>query len=150
MKIALGSDHAGYPLKSEIIPLLAELGHESLDCGCGPEEKVNYVLYGEKAVRAMTEGPCERAILFCGSGLGMAIVANKFRGVRATPCWDEYSARMSRAHNDSNCLTLGARSTPGDKARTIIRIWLETEFEGGRHKERLDTLQELESRNCKP
>jgi len=150
MKIALGSDHAGYPLKVEIVPFLTELGHQPLDFGCGPEEKANYVLYGEKAVRAMTQGSCERAILFCGSGLGMSIVANKFRGVRATPCWDEYTARMSRAHNDSNCLSLGARLTPADKARSIVRIWLETAFEGGRHQERLETLRDLENRTCKP
>jgi len=149
MKIALGSDHAGYPLKAEIIPFLTALGHQPVDLGCGPEEKANYVLYGEKAVQAMLTGSCERAILFCGSGLGMAIVANKFRGVRATPCGDDYTARMSRAHNDSNCLTLGARSTPADQARSIVRIWLETEFEGGRHQERLETLRELENRNFK-
>jgi ribose 5-phosphate isomerase B len=149
MKIALGSDHAGYLLKAAMIPFLVELGHEPVDYGCESEAKANYVLYGEKAVRGMTEGPCQRAILFCGSGLGMAIVANKFKGVRATPCWDEYTARLSRAHNDANCLTLGGRTTPADKARAIIRIWLETEFEGGRHEERLETLRAVEERICK-
>jgi ribose 5-phosphate isomerase B len=149
-KIALASDHAGYALKTELIPLLAELGYEPVDFGCGPEEKANYVLYAEKAARAVQAGACPLAVLFCGTGLGMAIAANKLAGVRAVPCWDEYTARMSRSHNDANCLCLGGRVTPPDKARAIVRVWLETPFEGGRHRERLDTLAGLEERACSP
>lgn len=150
MKIALGSDHAGYELKTEIIPLLRELGHEPVDFGCGPEEKANYVLFAEKAALAVQNGSCRLAVLFCGTGLGMAFVANKLKGIRATPCWDEYTARMSRAHNNANCLSLGGRVTAPEKARAIVRVWLETEFEGGRHEERLETLRELEERICRP
>ncbi|OGD10347.1 MAG: ribose 5-phosphate isomerase B [Candidatus Aminicenantes bacterium RBG_13_62_12] len=150
MKIALASDHAGYALKKDIIALLVELGYEPVDFGCGPEEKANYVLFAEKAARAVQEGSCALAITFCGTGLGMALVANKLKGVRATPCWDEYTARMSRSHNNANVLALGGRVTLPDKARAIVRVWLETEFEGGRHRERLDTLREVEERACRP
>lgn len=150
MKIALASDHAGFALKLEILPLLGEMGYEPVDFGCGPEEKANYVLFAEKAARAVQQGSCSKAILFCGTGLGMAFTANKLKGIRATPCWDEFTARMSRSHNDANCLSLGGRVTPPDRARAIVRVWLETEFEGGRHEERLKTLRELEERACRP
>lgn len=148
MKIAIASDHAGFELKTGIADHLRGRGVAFEDFGCGPGESVDYVDYGAKGARAVVSGACDRAILVCGTGLGMAIVANKFKGVRATPCWDEYTARLSRAHNDANCLTLGGRTTPADKAREIIRIWLETEFEGGRHEERLETLRAVEERIC--
>ncbi|MBN2200276.1 MAG: ribose 5-phosphate isomerase B [Candidatus Aminicenantes bacterium] len=150
MKIALGSDHAGYDLKKEILSLLGELGHEPVDFGCGPEEKANYVLFAEKAARAVQEGSCRLGVLICGTGLGMAMAANKLKGIRATPCWDEYTARMSRAHNNANCLCLGGRVTPPSTARDIVRVWLETTFEGGRHEERLASLREIENRVCRP
>ena len=148
MKIALASDHAGFDLKREILPLLQDMGYETVDFGCGPEEKANYVLYGEKAARAVQLGACSLGILFCGTGLGMAFTANKFKGLRATPCWNEYTARMSRAHNNANCLCLGGRVLSPDQAREIVRVWLETEFEGGRHQERLETLSRLEETLC--
>lgn len=150
MKIAVASDHAGYELKESILAYLSERGIQVEDFGCGPGERVNYVEFGEKAVQSVCSGQSDRALLVCGTGLGMAIVANKFKGIRATPCQDEYSAEMSRSHNDSNCLTLGGRILPSDEAVNIVRIWLDTEFEGGRHQDRLQKIFELEERNFKP
>jgi len=149
MKIALASDHAGYELKKGIMSYLSEKGIDYDDLGCGPGEKVDYVDYGERAVKKILRQDCERAILICGTGLGMAIVANKHKGIRAAPCWDEYSAEMSRKHNDSNCLTLGGRTIPLDEALFIVRIWLETEFEGGRHRKRIDKIIKIEEKNFK-
>jgi ribose 5-phosphate isomerase B len=150
MKIALGSDHAGYPLKKGVLDYLDQRGIEYEDFGCGPDEKVDYVDYGEKAIQSVLSGECDRSILFCGTGLGMAIVANKFKGIRATPCWDEYVAQVSRSHNDSNCLTLGGRTLPLDEACHYVDIWLETEYEGGRHQKRLDKIANIEEKNFKP
>lgn len=149
MKIALASDHAGYELKNGIMAFLSERGIEYDDFGSGPGEKVDYVDYGQKAVEKLMIQDCDRAILVCGTGLGMAIVANKHKGVRATPCWDEYSAEMSRKHNDSNCLTLGGRVIPLEEAISIIRVWLETEFDQGRHRRRIDKIIKIEDKNFK-
>ena len=147
MKIALASDHAGYDLKKAVADDLAARGVPHIDLGCGPGEKVDYVDFAAKAARAVQSGECDRAILVCGTGIGMAVVANKLKGLRATPCWDDYTAAMTRAHNDSNCLTLGGRVlAPGDGVR-FVRIWLETPFEGGRHAARIDKIREIESRS---
>jgi ribose 5-phosphate isomerase B len=150
MKIALASDHAGYDLKNGILGYLGQKGIESVDFGCGPGEKVDYVDYGEKAVLSVLSGECDRAILVCGTGLGMAIVANKHKGIRATPCWDEYVAEVCRSHNDSNCLTLGGRVLPLDEALLYVGIWLGTEYEGGRHQIRLDKIAKIEEKNFRP
>jgi len=149
VKIAIASDHAGYELKKEIISYLIEKGLKHKDFGCGPGEEVDYVDYGEKAAQRVSSGEYDRAILVCGTGVGMAIVGNKHKGIRATPCLDDYSAEMSRKHNDSNCLTLGARIVPLDEALSIVRIWLETEYEGGRHQTRIDKIFDIEARNFK-
>jgi ribose 5-phosphate isomerase B len=149
MKIALASDHAGVEIKKGIMSYLAENGIEHQDFGCGPEEKVDYVDYAEKAIAHVLDNDCDRAILVCGTGLGMAIVANKFKTIRATPCVDEYTAEMSRLHNDSNCLTIGGRILPLDEALSIVKIWLDTEFEAGRHQDRLDKIHAIEDRNFK-
>jgi len=145
MKIALASDHAGYELKKEIAGYLSGRGIEFLDFGCRQGEKVDYVDYGAMAARSVVAGGCDRAILVCGSGLGMAIIANKFRGIRATPCWNEYSAEMSRRHNDSNCLSLGGRVLGPEEALRIVSIWLETAFEGGRHAVRTAKIAAIEN-----
>lgn len=150
MKIAIASDHAGYELKKRIIDYLLKKGLEHEDFGCGPGERVDYIDYAEKAIRGVGSGTFQRAVLICGTGLGMGIVANKFKGVRATPCCDEYTAEMSRRHNDSNCLTLGGRILSEEDALSIVRVWLETEFEGGRHQRRIDKILEIEERNFKP
>jgi ribose 5-phosphate isomerase B len=149
MKIALASDHAGIELKTGIIAHLGEMGIVCRDFGCGPGETVDYVDYGARAAASVVLGECERAILFCGTGIGMAIVANKFRGIRATPCWNLFTAEVSRSHNDSNCLTLGGRTLSLEEAIPIVDIWLKTPFEGGRHTRRISKIVDLESRNLK-
>lgn len=149
MKIALASDHAGFELKEGIKTYLLKRGIEYHDFGCGPDERVDYVDYGEEAAQRVSSGEYERAILVCGTGLGMAIVANKYKRVRATPCLDEYSAEMSRKHNDSNCLTMGGRIIPQDEALQVVKIWLETEFEGERHQRRIDKILRIEEKNFK-
>lgn len=147
--IALASDHAGYELKAGVAAYLKSRGVAFEDFGCGPGESVDYVDYGAKAARAVVDGVCDRAILVCGTGLGMAIVANKFRGLRATPCSCEYAAEVSRSHNDSNCLTLGGRTHTLELASRIVRVWLETPFEGGRHARRVQKISEIETANFK-
>ena len=149
MKIALASDHAGFGLKKGIINYLEKKGIDYTDFGCESEERVDYVDYAQIAMKGMEPSNCDRAILVCGTGLGMAIVANKYKGVRATPCWDDFSAEMSRKHNDSNCLTLGGRVLPLDEALSIVETWLENEFEKGRHQSRIDKILDIEERNFK-
>lgn len=149
MRLAVASDHAGYELKIAIIDFLHNLGADVIDFGCGPGETVDYVDYGSKAIESVLRGECDRAILFCGTGIGMAIVANKYPGIRATPCWDEFTARVSRSHNNSNCLSLGGRVLDVEKAKQIVSIWLTTEFEGGRHARRLSKIAALEKNNFK-
>ena len=149
MKIALASDYAGYKLKLGLAEHLRRRQIDYIDFGCYSEERVDYVDFAVKALEAMTRGECDRAILVCGTGIGMGIVANKFKGIRATPCWDEYVAQMSRQHNNSNCLTLGGRVLPLDEAILIVDIWLDTPFEGGRHKERLVKISQIEERHFK-
>ena len=149
MTIALASDHAGYDLKAGLAEFLRSRGVTFVDFGCGPGEKVDYVDYGAKAARAVQSGECDRAILVCGTGIGMAITANKFKGLRATPCRIEYEAEVCRSHNDSNCLTLGGRTLTLELAQRIVRIWLETPFEGGRHALRVGKIRDLETANFK-
>lgn len=149
MNIALASDHAGFELKNGVIAYLTERGITHKDFGCSPGERVDYVDYAEKTINEMIRGNFDRAILICGTGLGMAIVANKFKGIRATPCYDEYMAEMSRSHNNSNCLTLGGRVLPLDEAVHIVSIWLDTDFDKGRHQRRIEKILKLEERNFK-
>jgi ribose 5-phosphate isomerase B len=148
MKIAVASDHAGFDLKAAVVRYLEERHIPCNDFGCGPGEKADYVDFAEKAVRAVLRGACDRAILVCGTGIGMSMAANKFRGIRATPCWTPYTADRARRHNDSNCLTMGGRVLTEAEGLAIVGIWLETPFEGGRHRRRLDKLAALEVRAC--
>jgi len=150
MKIALASDHAGYDLKKEIISYLQNEDLENKDFGCYSKESVDYADFAEKAVRQVVAGKFDRAILICGTGIGMSMVGNKFRGIRATLCCDEYMAEMSRKHNNSNCLTLGGRILPADEAIHIVETWINTEYEGGRHQKRLDKISKIEEMNFKP
>ncbi len=138
MKISLGSDHAGFRYKEKVKELLASLGHEVKDCGTFSEEPVDYPLFIRPAAEAVASGECERGIVFGGSGNGEAMAANKVHGVRCALCWNEESARLSRQHNDANVLSLGERLIPEDMALSIVRIWLETPFDGGRHAKRVD------------
>jgi ribose 5-phosphate isomerase B len=149
MKVALASDHAGFVLKMGIKDYLVENGIAHHDYGTYSEEKVDYVDFAAKAMDGMLSGDCDRAILVCGTGLGMGIVANKYKGVRATPCCDEYMAQMSRSHNDANCLTLGGRILPLDEALLIVEAWLSTSYEVGRHQIRLDKILAIEQKNFK-
>lgn len=149
MKVAVASDHAGFPLKSGVVEHLTQRGVDFVDFGCFSEERVDYVDFGRKAVEAVLNGDCDRALLVCGTGIGMGIVANKFKGIRATPCVDEYMTDMSRRHNDSNCLTLGARILSPELATRIVDVWLDTPFEGGRHSDRLQKIAKIEEKNFK-
>jgi ribose 5-phosphate isomerase B len=145
--IAIACDHAGYDLKTEVVGLLAELGVKSLDLGCSNgQESVNYPVFGKKVVDQILARPQGRGILICGTGLGMSIVANRFPGIRAALCHDVSTAVMSRRHNDANLLVLGGRLIGPQLAREIVRAWLDTPFDGGRHQERLDLLEQLAAR----
>lgn len=149
MKIAIASDHAGFWLKQSILKYLKEKKIEHKDFGCYTEEDVDYVDFAEKAMLNMQQKDYDRGILICGTGLGMGIVANKFKGIIATPCCDEYTAEMSRRHNNSNCLTLGGRVLPEDEAIHIVEIWLKTDFDLNRHKRRMDKISVIEEKNFK-
>jgi ribose 5-phosphate isomerase B len=141
MKISLGSDHAGFRLKEKVKELLGTLGHEVKDFGTFNEEPVDYPRFIRPAAEAVARGECDRGIVFGGSGNGEAMAANKVRGVRCALCWNEESARLSRQHNDANVLSLGERLIPEDLALQIVRIWLTTPFEGGRHAARIAQLE---------
>jgi len=145
--IAIGSDHAGFYLKEEIKRHLEDRGVEYKDFGTYSNERANYAEYGEKVARAVAGGECEMGILVCGTGIGISIAANKVKGIRAVACSDCYSAIMSRRHNDANILALGGRVVGPGLAITIVDAWLDEEFEGGRHKERVDYIMEIEERN---
>ena len=142
--IAIGCDHAGHGLKRESLQLLRELKVPYVDLGCAsPDESVHYPLYGKKVVEAVLARPHSRGILICGTGLGMSIMANRFPGIRAALCHDIFSAMMSRRHNDANLLVMGGRVIGADLGKEIVRTWLGTPFDGGRHQERLDLLEQL-------
>lgn len=143
MKISLGSDHAGFRYKEKVKEFLGSLGHEVRDFGTSTEEPVDYPLFIRPAAEAVVRGECERGIVFGGSGNGEAMAANKVHGVRCALCWNEDSARLSRQHNDANVLSIGQRMIPVDLALKIVRIWLETPFEGGRHAKRVQQLNEM-------
>jgi len=140
MKISLGTDHAGFRLKEKVKALLESLGHEVADFGTFSPEAVDYPIFVRPAAEAVARGECERGIVFGGSGNGEAMTANKVRGIRCAVCWNEESARLSRQHNDANVLSLGERLVPEELAFAMVRLWLETPFEGGRHARRIAQL----------
>ena len=146
MKIAIGCDHAGVAMKNEITPILDGLHVEWEDFGTKDEESVDYPDFGEKVSNAVSTGAVDRGILICGTGIGMSIVANRFPGVRAALCQEDYSAKMSRLHNDSNMLVLPGRVIEIETAINIIKAWFATDFEGGRHQKRLDKITAIEER----
>jgi ribose 5-phosphate isomerase B len=143
MKISLGTDHAGFCYKEKVKELLNSLGHEVKDFGTFSEEPVDYPLFIVPAAEAVVRGQCERGIVFGGSGNGEAMAANKVHGARCALCWNEETARLSRQHNDANVLSIGQRMIPEDLALKIVRVWLETPFEGGRHAKRVAQLNAL-------
>ena len=143
MKIALGTDHAGFQYKEKVKQLLTSLGHEVKDFGTFSEDPVDYPLFIRPAAEAVARGECERGFVFGGSGNGEAMVANKVHGVRCALCWNEEVALLSRQHNDANVLSLGQRVIPEEMAMKIVRIWLDTAFEGGRHERRVAQLNAM-------
>jgi ribose 5-phosphate isomerase B len=143
MRIGIGSDHAGYRYKEEIKKLLAELGHEVRDFGTNSETSVDYPAFIRPVAEAVARGELERGVVLGGSGNGEAMAANRVRGVRCAVCWNEESARLARLHNDANMISLGQRMMPLETALTLVRIWLDTPFEGGRHIRRIQMLDEL-------
>ena len=142
--IALGADHAGFPLKEELKSWLIERGYEVVDCGTQSAESVDYPDYAAAVAGAVTAGKAGRGVLVCGTGLGMAMAANKVPGIRAAACTDVYTARLSREHNDANVLALGARITARDSAIEILEVWLAAAFAGGRHARRVAKLAAIE------
>jgi ribose 5-phosphate isomerase B len=140
MKIAIGSDHAGFEYKERLRAYLAELGHEVKDFGTRSNDPVDYPVFVRPVAEAVARGEFERGIVLGGSGNGEAIVANRVRGIRCSLCWNAESARFAREHNDANVLSMGQRMISLDQAREIMRIWLETAFAGGRHKRRIDLI----------
>jgi ribose 5-phosphate isomerase B len=142
MKIAIGSDHAGFQLKENIREFLEQAGHSVTDFGTHSAEPVDYPLYIRPVAQAVARGEFERGIVLGGSGNGEAIVANRTPGVRCALCWNEESARLGRQHNNANVISLGERMISTETALRIVQIWLETAFEGGRHQRRIDLIDE--------
>jgi ribose 5-phosphate isomerase B len=146
VRVAIGSDHAGFLLKEHLKHTLARLGHAVEDLGTHSEESVDYPPICFAVGRAVVEGRADRGIVLGGSGQGEQIAANKVRGIRAALCNDLFTARLSRAHNDANVLSMGGRIVAHGLADEILELWLKTEFEGGRHQRRLDQISEQEKR----
>ena len=144
MRIAMAADHGGFALKEALKAALAEQGHEVVDFGTPSPAMVDYADFAAPAARAVAAGECARGIMCCGTGLGVMLTANKVRGIRAVVCHDCYSARMSRQHNDANVLCLGGRVDGVGLAEEIVRVWLATPFEGGRHTRRVAQIMALE------
>lgn len=144
MKIAIGNDHSAVELKEIIKEFLQEKGYEVLDLGTNSTESCDYPIYGEMVGRAVTEKRADFGIAICGTGLGISLAANKVKGVRACVCSEPYTAKMSRLHNDANVLCFGARVVGSELAKMITEVWLDTEFEGGRHQRRVDLIMDIE------
>ena len=145
MKVAIGSDHRGFRLKERIKGILQRLGHEIIDVGCNGEESVDYPDFAFEVGERVASGSVDRGVLICGSGIGMSIAANKVKGVRASLCRTVDDAVMTRRHNDSNVLALSEKSTDDPAIDELVQKWLETPFDGGRHKRRIDKIAEYES-----
>ena len=145
--IAIGSDHGGFLLKQEVMKYLAEKGLEYKDFGTYTEDSCDYPVYGEAVARAVASGECDRGIVICTTGIGVSIVANKIPGVRCALCSDPLSAEMTRRHNDTNMLAMGAGIIGQNLALRIVDTWLGTAFEGGRHQRRVDKITALEGKN---
>ncbi len=147
MRIAVGSDHRGFEVKSRVLNLLHELGHETIDDGTDSTQSVDYTEFAARVSRRVAAGDVDRGILVCGTGIGMSITANKFCGVRAATCNDTVTAEISRRHNDVNVLCLAGDMLGSRNIEPLIRAWLETSFEGGRHARRLGKIAQIEHEN---
>ena len=143
--IALASDHAALDMKKDIMCLLDELNLTYKDFGTYDTASCDYPVFSARAARAVASGECDRGIIICGTGVGISLAANKVKGIRCVVCSEPYSAQLSRMHNDTNMLALGARVIGSEMARMITRIWLETPFEGGRHQRRVDMIMAIEN-----
>ena len=138
MKIAIGCDHGGISLKKLVVKRLLDLGHEVDDQGCHSEESVDYPQFGKQICKMVLNGGCDSGILICGTGIGMSMVANRYEGIRAAFCHEQFTAKMSREHNNANVLCLGARVTGPGLALEIVETWINTGFAGGRHLRRIE------------
>ena len=147
--IAIGCDHGGYKLKEELKKYMDEKNIEYRDCGTMSEESIDYPNIAKKVAKSVQSKECEKGILICRSGIGMSMCANKYKGIRCAVCYKEETAKYARMHNDSNILALGADYITTNEAICIFRVWLATEFEGGRHQERLKLIEEIENENMK-
>lgn len=145
MKIAIGNDHVGIELKPIIIRFLKELGHEVEDFGAFTNERTDYPKYGKKVAENVAAGKADLGILICGTGVGISIAANKVKGIRAVVCSEPYSAKLSREHNNTNILAFGSRVIGSEMAKMIVQNWLEAEFEGGRHQNRVTMIAGIEN-----
>ena len=146
MRIALGTDHGGTSLKDALVKYLTDAGYSVKDCGCSGCDSVDYPEYGFPVAEGVSSGMYDRGIVICKSGIGMSIVANKVKGIRAALCLNAEMASSSRKHNNANVLVLPAMYLSDDDAMSIVSVWLETDFEGGRHQKRLDLITEYENR----
>lgn len=144
MKIAIAADHAGFEEKEKVKKTLDEIGVEYTDMGTNSAESVDYPDYARKVGEAVAAGDFDKGILVCGSGTGMAIAANKVPGIRAAVAWNEEIARLSRQHNNANVLSLAARYIPDEEQEKIVKAWLSTDFEGGRHERRVEKITQIE------
>ena len=144
MRISVGSDHRGYKVKSKVIELLNQLGHATVAVGTTSDESVDYPDNAKRVGQQVSDSEVERGILICGTGIGMAITANKYANVRAATCHDEITAEMSRRHNDVNVLCLSGDMLGQRSSDQLVQLWITTEFEGGRHERRIDKISDLE------
>ena len=145
--IAIASDHGGFSLKVDIVSLLNELGYEVNDMGPKNQNSVDYPDYAIRIAQAVTTNSDSRGIVICGTGIGMSIIVNRFPGIRGTLCSDLYTAKLCREHNDSNILIMGGRVVGHGLAREIVKVWLSTPFDGGRHQKRLDKINQFDESN---
>ena len=143
MKLAIGCDHGGFPLKAAVLKYLNEQGHECVDFGCNSPERCDYPVYGERVGRAVASGECDLGVLICGTGIGISLAANRVPGVRAAVCSEPYSARLTREHNNANIIAFGARVVGEGTALMILEAFLAAEFQGGRHAERVAMLDDI-------
>jgi len=138
MKVAIGCDHGGFLLKANLVSVLEDMGHEVVDCGCDSEASVDYPDFAAAVCARVVDGSCDRGVLICGTGIGMSMAANRDPRIRAALCHEIFTARMSREHNDANVLCLGARVLGPGLAEEMLRVWMTTEFAGGRHLRRIE------------
>ena len=143
MKIAIGADHGGYPLKDAVIAHLKKNGYECVDFGCYSPERCDYPVYGEKVARAVAGGECDLGVLICGTGIGISLAANRVKGIRAAVCSEPYSAQLTREHNNANIICFGARVVGEGTALMIVDSFLNAKFMGGRHAERVAMLDDI-------